>query len=226
MRTSQKRAAADSGSRVARADRADQVQGLLREPLGLPAVPATSLGDVGEHPAVDVAELADRGPGAPVDTPVDPDGPGVGALRVQAVEDLPGAVAVAQRLEHHRGVPAVVDGPLDDVVAAELEPLEGTAVVLVVHLDSGVLLEAAQDHVRAGALNPDHEDRSGGAGRDGVLPAPAPGPDGRTDPLARVETVLLDQPGEPIAAQPLHVAAESGAHPGGGRAVLDQAAVR
>ena len=123
------------GVEVLGADRPDQVERLLGQGLGLPAVQAAARGDLGEDPAVDVAELADRRTGAAVDAAVDPDRPGVGALGGEAVEDLGGAVAVAERLEQHGLVPALLDGVADDVVAAELEPLEGPLVVLVVDLD-------------------------------------------------------------------------------------------
>ena len=101
---------------------------------------------------------------------------------------------VAERLEQDVAVTALLHEGAHDRVRPQQEALERVVVVLVAHLELGRALEPADQHVRAGALYADDEDRD--RVRGDVVGAPPPRfADGERDAFERVELILLRSAG-------------------------------
>src|SRR5919109_3501307 len=109
---------------------------------------------------------------------------------------------VAQRLEENVAMPAGLHDRGDLVVAAQPEPPECSAIVLVVHLELAGPLQPADKHVRPRTLNPEQEDRTGRTARAALTTPPCPLSASDRQPLHGIELVLLDQPAEPLGTRP------------------------
>ena len=99
--------------------------------------------------------------------------------------------------------------------------MERVVVVLVADLELGRTLESADQHVRAGSLHADDEDRD----REGshvVGATPSGFAHGERDAFERVQLILFDQPADPLVTRPMDVAGDASQQTAWRRLILER----